>query len=116
MFVPIDLLVPILGDLMANGRVSGPGRPWLGVNAQELHGRLVVGRVSPGSPAEKSGLRRGDVIVGVNGEKHAHARRVLSQALGERCRRRYRAARRAVQAASAAASRSSRSTGSTASS
>ena len=38
MFVPIDLLLPILGDLLANGRVAGPGRPWLGVNAQELHG------------------------------------------------------------------------------
>jgi S1-C subfamily serine protease len=67
MFVPIDLLMPILGDLLANGRVSGPGKPWLGVNANEVGGRLVVGRVSPGSPAEKSGLKRGDVIVGING-------------------------------------------------
>jgi S1-C subfamily serine protease len=67
MFVPIDILMPILGDLLANGRVSGPGKPWLGVNANEVGGRLVVGRVSPGSPAEKSGLKRGDVIVGING-------------------------------------------------
>jgi S1-C subfamily serine protease len=67
MFVPIDLLLPILGDLLANGRVSGPGKPWLGVNANEVGGRLVVGRVTAGSPAEKSGLKRGDIIVGIAG-------------------------------------------------
>ena len=69
MFVPIDGLMPILGDLLASGRVSGPGKPWLGVNAQAAHGRLFVGRVMPESPADKAGLQRGDIIVGVNGEK-----------------------------------------------
>jgi S1-C subfamily serine protease len=69
MFVPIDLLAPILGELLAGGRVSGPGRPWLGINAEELHGRLFVSRVTPGSPAEDAGIRRGDLIVGVSGEQ-----------------------------------------------
>jgi serine protease Do len=69
MFVPIDRLPPILGDLIAGGRVAGPGRPWLGVNADELRGRLFVGRVTPGGPADKAGIKRGDVIVGVNGER-----------------------------------------------
>src|SRR5262245_25522558 len=68
MFVPIDRLSPILGELIADGRVSGPGRPGLGVNAEEMHGRLVVSRVTPGGPAEKAGLRRGDLIIGVKGE------------------------------------------------
>ena len=68
MFVPIDRLPPILGELIADGRPAGPGRPWLGVNADELRGRLVVSRVTPGGPAEKAGIERGDVIVGVNGE------------------------------------------------
>ena len=68
MFVPIDRLLPILGDLISDGRVAGPGRPWLGVNTDELRGRLFVSRVTPGGPAEKAGLKRGDVIVGVNGE------------------------------------------------
>jgi S1-C subfamily serine protease len=69
MFVPIDRLPPIMGDLIAYGRVAGPGRPWLGINAEEIGGRLLVGRVTPGGPAEKAGIKRGDVIVGVQGEQ-----------------------------------------------
>jgi S1-C subfamily serine protease len=69
MFVPIDRLPPILADLIADGRVTGPGRPWLGLNADELGGRLLVARVTPAGPADKAGIRHGDVIVGVNGEK-----------------------------------------------
>ena len=68
MFVPIDRLSPILADLIAAGRTSGPGRPWLGLTTEELRGRLFVSRVTPGGPAEKAGIRRGDVIVGVSGE------------------------------------------------
>jgi len=71
MFVPIDGLMPILGDLLANGRVSGPGKPWIGVNAEELGGRLMVNRVTPDSPAEKAGIRRGDVVVGIGGDTTA---------------------------------------------
>jgi S1-C subfamily serine protease len=68
MFVPIDRLPPILGDLISAGRAAGPGRPWLGLNTEELRGRLFVSRVTPGGPAEKAGIQRGDVIVGVKGE------------------------------------------------
>src|SRR5262245_5043953 len=53
MFVPIDRLPPILADLIADGRVPGPGRPWLGVNADEARGRLFVSRVTSDGPAEK---------------------------------------------------------------
>src|SRR5215470_3510286 len=68
MFVPIDRLPPILGDLLSGGRIAGPGRPWLGINADEVRGRLLVGRVTPGGPADKAGIKRGDVIISVNGE------------------------------------------------
>ena len=68
MFVPIDRLPPILGDLIVDGRVSGPGHPWLGVTAGEARGGLTVERVTPEGPAERAGLQRGDVILGVAGE------------------------------------------------
>jgi serine protease Do len=69
MFVPIDLLKPILGDLIDRGRVSGPARPWIGVNTQEMQGHLVVTRVTTGSPADKSGLKAGDIILRIGGEQ-----------------------------------------------
>jgi S1-C subfamily serine protease len=68
MFVPIDRLPPILADLLADGRISGAGRPWLGVTAEDARGRLTVARVTPGGPADRAGLQRGDVIVGVAGD------------------------------------------------
>lgn len=67
MFVPVERLPPILGDLIADGHVAGPGRPWLGVAADDVRGRLIVSRVTPGSPGEKAGIRKGDEIVGVAG-------------------------------------------------
>src|SRR5215210_7933474 len=68
MFVPIDRLPPILGDLIADGHVAGPGRPWLGVAADDVRGRLLVSRVTAGGPAERAGIRKGDEIVGVAGD------------------------------------------------
>jgi S1-C subfamily serine protease len=68
MFVPIDLLPPILADLIADGRASGPGRPWLGINTEDIRGHMMISRVTPEGPAEKAGLRRHDVILSINGE------------------------------------------------
>lgn len=66
MFVPIDLLRPILSDLISSGRSREPPQPWLGLHVDEVHGRIVVLRVTPGGPAEKSDLRPGDIILTVN--------------------------------------------------
>jgi serine protease Do len=69
MFVPIDLLKPIFDDLVAKGRPAGPLRPWLGINAEEMRGRVFVQRVSAEGPAERAGLKGGDIVVGVGSEE-----------------------------------------------
>jgi len=66
MFIPIDRLKPILGDLLAAGRSSDPQKPWLGIQAEETHGRVSVIRVSSGGPAEQAGVQPGDLILAVN--------------------------------------------------
>jgi S1-C subfamily serine protease len=68
MFVPIDVLKPILSDLKLSGRSKIPPRPWLGVRTQELHGHLIVERVTSGSPSEKAGIKSGDIILAVNNQ------------------------------------------------
>jgi S1-C subfamily serine protease len=69
MFVPIDLLSPILDGMLQTGRSPHPPCPWLGMRTQEVEDKLVVGRVAAGAPAERAGVRMGDVVLGVGAER-----------------------------------------------
>ena len=62
MIVPINLLPPILDDLLAYGQVNKPPRPWLGVYSAESNGKVVVVNVAERGPAAAAGLRRGDIV------------------------------------------------------
>jgi S1-C subfamily serine protease len=62
MFVPIDLLKPILNDLATRGRAERRARPWLGVYSVEVTGRIYVTGVAEGSPAQVADIREGDLI------------------------------------------------------
>lgn len=54
MVVPIDLLPPILDDMLTLGRPNRPARPWLGVFASELEDRIIILGLAPGGPADRS--------------------------------------------------------------
>ncbi len=71
MFVPIDRLPPILAELIADGRAAGPARPWLGLSTEEIRGLLMVVAVTPDGPAQKAGVKRGDIVIGVTGDPPA---------------------------------------------
>ena len=65
MFVPIDLLPPILDDLLKFGRVDKPPRPWLGMFTAEAEGNLVVAGLASGAPADRADVQVGDVVLKV---------------------------------------------------
>jgi serine protease Do len=65
MFVPVDILRPILDDLIANGQRKGAQRPWLGVTTFEDEDGVNVGRLTQGGPSDRAGIERGDIIAAV---------------------------------------------------
>jgi S1-C subfamily serine protease len=64
MWVPVNLLKPILNDLAERGRAGGPVKPWLGMSVDEVGDKLIVSRVTRGGPAHSAGVRRGDIVLG----------------------------------------------------
>ena len=67
MFVPVDLLKPILAELQQTGTSRQSRRPWLGLSSAEQAGRVHVVRVNKDGPAEAAGLQPGDVVLAVDG-------------------------------------------------
>jgi len=68
MYVPINRLKPVFAELVENGKLSTPPRPWLGLTTVEHMGQLVVMSVSEGGPADRAGLKRGDILQALDGE------------------------------------------------
>ena len=83
MFVPVDLLTPILEPMLQTGRSPHPPRPWLGMYTQDPDGKLTVGNVSPGGPAERAGVQAGDLVLGVGAER-VHGLAELFRAIWQR--------------------------------
>jgi S1-C subfamily serine protease len=69
MSVPINLLKPILGDLLSNGRRKSKIQPYLGISSDDSNDQIIVTRVSKGGPAFRAGIKPQDRIVTVNGSQ-----------------------------------------------
>jgi serine protease Do len=80
--IPISLVKELLPELKSKGKVT---RGWLGVSVQELTPDLatslgmdkssgaLVSTVAEGSPAEKAGIKVGDVIIEYDGKPIQHS-------------------------------------------
>ena len=71
MFVPVDLLKPILAEMQQTGTTRQSRRPWLGVTSAEQGGRVQVVRVTADSPAQLGGVESGDIILAVDEKRVA---------------------------------------------
>ncbi len=69
LFVPVNLVKPILADLVNDGRRRAPIQPWLGMSTEPVRGNLVVVRVARDGPAESVGIDVGDILLAVDGER-----------------------------------------------
>ena len=67
--VPIELLEPVLDELVSYGRTLKPARPWLGMFVSEFEERFMVAGVYNNAPAAIAGLQAGDVVTEINGQK-----------------------------------------------
>lgn len=69
MFVPVDLLKPVLAEMLTDGRGAGSDRPWLGIFSQELRNVVVITSMWVNGPAAQAGLKPGDMIIGVGDKR-----------------------------------------------
>lgn len=67
MLVPVDILKPILDNLVNSGQSGKPARPWLGAYTAEAEDKVIVVGTWSGGPAEQAGIGTGDLILGVDG-------------------------------------------------
>jgi S1-C subfamily serine protease len=71
MVVPIDLLPPILDELLTYARPNRPPRPWLGLYAGESEGQVLIAGLAEGGPAHRAGVRVGDRVAAVGVDRVA---------------------------------------------
>ena len=68
--IPVDCYREHADELLRYGRVvSRPKRAWLGVYAHALEDGVIIAGIVTGGPADKGGLREGDMIVSLNAEE-----------------------------------------------
>ena len=69
MFVPINLVKPILSHMIKTGRSAHTPRPWVGIYTSTSKGRVYINQVAADGPSQEARLKAGDIIIGVNGRR-----------------------------------------------
>ena len=67
MFVPVELLRPVLAEMQSTGRTRASVRPWLGLSSLVRDGHVQIVRVDRAGPALEAGLQPGDVVLAIDG-------------------------------------------------
>jgi serine protease Do len=88
--IPINLAKSIMEELIKTGKVI---RPWVGIGLQDLTPELMdnfnvkekegalISQIYEGSPAEKAGLKTGDIIIQIDGKKIKDSQDVVKEVL-----------------------------------
>jgi serine protease Do len=63
---PSELVMPIINQLRTSGHIE---RGWLGVSVANSDNGVTIAGIERTSPAARAGLRQGDIILSVNGER-----------------------------------------------
>ena len=64
--IPSEAVSRIVAQLLAKGSIE---RGWLGVSVDERDDRVTIASLDRNGPAAKSGIRPGDVVLAINGDK-----------------------------------------------
>ena len=77
--IPVDEFLAHRDELLQHGRrVSRPARAWVGLYCYTFRDHVVIAGVLPGTPAEQSGLKAGDVVLTVDGQAIANRRELYT--------------------------------------
>ncbi len=68
MFVPSELIDPILDGMLRLGRADRLPRAWLGLYTAETGDGIAIQGLAQGGPAERAGVKPGDIVRDVAGE------------------------------------------------
>jgi S1-C subfamily serine protease len=69
MSVPVNILKPILEDLISSGRRKSKIQPYLGISSDDSNDQIIITRVSEGGAAFEAGIRPQDLIMTINGSQ-----------------------------------------------
>ncbi len=77
--IPSDTVTRIVAQLLAKGSIE---RGWLGVSVDDRDSGVTIAGMDRNGPAARSGIRTGDVVLAVNGERIATSRGLIRAVAG----------------------------------